>query len=63
MDGPKCDIECENIKKILLFLNNNYLFELNNKVEMMPAPKHFSFLTWNFHNQGELISVGTQITA
>ena len=27
MDGPKCDIECENIKKILLFLKNNYFFE------------------------------------
>ncbi len=27
MDGPKCNIKCKNIKKILLFLKNNYFFE------------------------------------
>ena len=27
MDGTKCNNKCKNIKKILLFLKNNYFFE------------------------------------
>ena len=27
MDDLKCNIKCKNIKKILLFLKNNYFFE------------------------------------